>query len=111
MAEGRLDVEVPLSARTNSALLIGEFNRMVVELREKERLRRTFGLHVGRKAAEQILARDPGLGGTEQIITVMFVDIRSFTARAAVRRRRKSSRCSMNSCASWCTSSRNSTAA
>jgi adenylate cyclase len=29
------------------------------------------------------LTRDPGLGGTEQIITVMFVDIRSFTARSA----------------------------
>ncbi len=35
---------------------------------------------MGKKAAEQILARDPGLGGTEQEITVMFVDIRSFTA-------------------------------
>jgi adenylate cyclase len=29
------------------------------------------------------LTRDPGLGGTEQEITVMFVDIRSFTARSA----------------------------
>jgi len=33
-------------------------------------------------SAEQILARNPGLGGTEQQVTVMFVDIRSFTARA-----------------------------
>src|SRR5207253_5395321 len=33
-------------------------------------------------AAEQILARDPGLGGMEQDITAMFVDVRSFTARA-----------------------------
>ncbi len=40
-------------------------------------------MHVGRKVAEQILARDPGVGGTEQEITVIFVDIRSFTARAA----------------------------
>ncbi len=83
VAEGRLDVEVPLKRADEFGALIGEFNRMVVELREKERLRQTFGLHVGRKAAEQILARDPGLSGTEQIITVMFVDIRSFTARAA----------------------------
>jgi adenylate cyclase len=56
---------------------------MVTGLREKERLRKSFGLHVGRKAAEHILAHDPGLGGTEQVITVMFVDIRSFTARSA----------------------------
>jgi adenylate cyclase len=83
VADGRLDVEVPLKRADEFGALIGEFNRMVVELRDKERLHRTFGLHVGRKAAQQILARDPVLGGTEQIITVMFVDIRSFTARAA----------------------------
>ena len=83
VARGRLDVEVPLVRADEFGLLIGEFNRMIVELREKERLRRTFGLHVGQKAAEAILARDPGLGGVEEIITVMFVDIRSFTAISA----------------------------
>jgi adenylate cyclase len=63
-------------------LLAAEFNGMIRELREKERLRRTFGLHVGQRAFEQILARDPGLSGVEQTITVMFVDIRSFTRRS-----------------------------
>ena len=80
---GQLDVHVPLRRADEFGALISEFNHMVTGLREKERLHRTFGLHVGRKAAEQILARDPGVGGTEQEITVMFVDIRSFTARAA----------------------------
>ncbi len=83
VAQGRFDVQVPLMRADEFGSLIGEFNRMVVELREKERLRQTFGLHVGRKAAAQILARDPGLGGSEQVITVMFVDIRSFTQRSA----------------------------
>jgi adenylate cyclase len=49
-------------------------------LREKQKLRETFGLHVGERAAEQILARDPVLGGIEQEISVMFVDLRSFSA-------------------------------
>ena len=56
------------------------------EIEERKRLegsRRTLGVHVGHKVAEQILARDPGVGGTEQEISVMFVDIRSFTARTA----------------------------
>lgn len=83
VAEGRLNVEVPLKRADEFGALIGEFNSMVAELREKERLRQTFGVHVGHKAMEQILARDPGLSGTEQIVTVMFVDIRSFTSRAA----------------------------
>jgi len=83
VTEGRLDVHVPLRRADEFGALIGEFNRMVRGLREKEHLRRTFGVHVGHKVAEQILAGDPGVGGTEQEITVMFVDIRSFTARAA----------------------------
>jgi adenylate cyclase len=74
---------VPLHRVDEFGSLIGQFNRMVTELRDKEQLRRTFGAHVGRKAADEILARDPGVGGIEQEITVVFVDIRSFTARAA----------------------------
>jgi adenylate cyclase len=83
VTEGNLEAHVPLRRADEFGALIGEFNRMVKELREKERLRQTFGAHVGRKAAEEILSRDPGLGGSEQEITVMFVDIRSFTARSA----------------------------
>jgi adenylate cyclase len=83
VSEGRLDNNVHLPRADEFGLLIAEFNHMLHELREKERLRQTFGLHVGRRTAEQILARDPGLGGVEQVITIMFVDIRSFTQRTA----------------------------
>ena len=52
-----------------------------IEQREQlEHVRHTLGLHVGPKVAKQILARDGRVGGTEQHVTVMFVDIRSFTA-------------------------------
>jgi adenylate cyclase len=83
VAQGDFSVRVPLRRADEFGALIGEFNQMTAELGEKERLRKTFGLHVGRKAAEQILALDPGLSGLEQVITVMFVDIRGFTARAS----------------------------
>ena len=55
----------------------------IEERKQLEHVRRTLGLHVGPKVAEQILARKGRVGGTEQRVTVMFVDIRSFTARAA----------------------------
>jgi adenylate cyclase len=83
VAQGRLDVEVSLPRADEFGLLAAEFNQMVDQLKEKERLQKTFGLHVGRAAAAQILARDPGLSGVEQTISVMFVDIRSFTMRSA----------------------------
>lgn len=83
VARGNLDVDLFVSRPDEFGRLLGEFDRMVSELREKEKLRQTFGLHVGERAAEQILARDPGLSGVEEEITVMFVDMRSFTSRAS----------------------------
>ncbi|MDB6148047.1 MAG: adenylate/guanylate cyclase with integral rane sensor, partial [Spartobacteria bacterium] len=83
VSRGKLDVDVPVARADEFGLLLGEFNNMIRGLKEKEKLRRTFGLHVGQRAAEQILARDPGLSGVEEEITVMFVDIRSSTAQAA----------------------------
>ena len=81
VAAGQLDTQLSLQRPDEFGLLGSEVNRMIRELREKEHLRETFGLHVGRQAAEQILAQDPNLAGAEQTITVMFCDIRNFTTR------------------------------
>jgi adenylate cyclase len=86
VSRGNLSVDLnsPGSARADEfGQLLCEFDEMVRELRDKEKLRQTFGLHVGRRAVERILTRDPGLSGVEEEITVMFVDMRSWTARAS----------------------------
>ncbi len=83
VAAGQLDTHVLLHRPDEFGLLISEFNHMIRELREKKQLRETFGLHVGSKAAERILARDPGLGGARETLTVMFCDIRDYTSRCA----------------------------
>ena len=62
--------------------LIDGFNRMVAELREKRRIEENFGRHVGQRVARQILDRPGGLGGVVEELTIMFVDIRDFTARS-----------------------------
>src|SRR5207244_10950916 len=84
VSRGDLDVGVNVTRADEFGRLLGEFENMVRELRDKEKLRQTFGLHVGKRAAEQILAHDPGLSGVEEEITVMFVDMRSWTARTSV---------------------------
>jgi adenylate cyclase len=63
--------------------LIDAFNHMVAGLREKTRIEENFGRHVGHAVARAIMARPEGLGGAEEEITVLFLDIRGFTARAA----------------------------
>ena len=83
VAAGRLDVSLPQQRADEFGALFAEFNHMIAELRDKERLRQIFGVHVGQEAARQILARGLNVGGTEQIVTIMFVDIRGFTSRSA----------------------------
>ena len=79
VADGDLDVRVNIKRADDFGPLIERFNLMVEGLREREHLQETFGRHVGREAAQQILQQDQQLMGTEQTITVMFVDVRNFT--------------------------------
>ena len=83
VAEGNLDVRVNLLMADDFGPLIRHFNAMVEGLREREHLQETFGRHVGQVAARQILTQGDGLVGSEQLITVMFVDVRNFTEHSA----------------------------
>lgn len=84
VAAGVLTSRITLLRADEFGHLIDEFNYLVDELQEKQRLQETFGRHVGQKAAQQILQRDPKLGGIEQEVTVLFADLRNFTARSAI---------------------------
>jgi len=82
VAAGDLGVTIPGLRADEFGHLIDGFNTMVVELREKRRIEEDFGRHVGERTARQILERTRGLGGIEEELTIMFVDIRNFTARS-----------------------------
>lgn len=84
IATGNLNVRVELLRADEFGFLIDEFNSMIGELQEKQHLQETFGRHVGQQAAIEILQRDPSLGGIEQELTVLFADLRNFTARSAI---------------------------
>lgn len=77
---GDLDVNVKLSRADDFGPLIDEFNQMVRGLKERTRIQETFGRHVGEAAAREILAQGSGQTGNQKNITVMFVDLRNFTA-------------------------------
>lgn len=63
--------------------LIDEFNNMVTGLNEKALIQETFGRHVGEQAAREILAQESGPTGIQKVISVMFCDLRNFTARSS----------------------------
>ncbi|QDS97511.1 Adenylate cyclase 1 [Adhaeretor mobilis] len=83
ISKGDLDTRINLRRADEFGTVIASFNDMVQGLRERERIQQTFGRHVGQAAAEQILSQGDGLSGAEQMISVMFVDVRNFTEHSS----------------------------
>jgi adenylate cyclase len=79
---GDLDVSVPVYDGTDLGLLQAGFNRMAAGLREREKLRELFGLHVGVDVARQALERGGALGGEQREVAVLFVDLVGSTRMA-----------------------------
>jgi len=79
---GNLQAEARVSQGSEVGLLAAGFNRMVAGLRERERIREAFGTYVDREVAEHILREGTSLTGEEVEVTMMFIDIRNFTAFA-----------------------------
>ena len=82
VAAGDLSVRVPVVGSDETGRLAGSFNQMVAGLAERERLREAFGAFVDPVLAERVLAEGTELGGEEVEVTVLFLDIRDFTAFA-----------------------------
>jgi adenylate cyclase len=60
-------------------LAIG-FNGMVDGLKERDKLRHTFGKYMTATVLEHLLAGKVSLGGESLTVTILFTDIRSFTS-------------------------------
>jgi adenylate cyclase len=82
VAAGDLGARVPVVGSDEGGLLAASFNSMVAGLQERERLREAFGAYVDPQLAERVLAEGTQLEGEEVQVTVLFVDIRNFTAFA-----------------------------
>ena len=80
--QGDLSTRVPVTATDETGALASSFNRMVVGLAEREKLHEAFGTYVDPGLAERVLREGTALAGEEVEVTVLFVDIREFTAFA-----------------------------
>jgi adenylate cyclase len=86
---GDYSARVPVVATDETGALAQSFNTMVEGLQERERLREAFGAYVDPAVVERVLAEGADLAGEEVEVSVLFLDIRDFTAfaeRAAPRR-------------------------
>jgi adenylate cyclase len=77
---GDLDVEILVRTHDELATLATSFNHMVVGLREKERIRDTFGQYVDPRIVKSLLENRIGADkGERQVMTVFFSDLQDFT--------------------------------
>jgi len=79
VGEGDLAQRVRISANDEVGLLTWNFNNMIAEIEEKEKMRDSFGKAVSEEIVEVMMSGDLFLGGEEKQVTMLFSDIRSFT--------------------------------
>jgi adenylate cyclase len=72
---GDLEVELGVDDTGEVGLVQSGFNRMVAELRERQRMQDIFGRHVGTQVAELAMNGTSRLGGERREATVLFVDV------------------------------------
>ena len=77
---GDLEVHIQVQTRDELATLADSFNHMVLGLREKERIKTTFGQYVDPRIVRGLLEnRLTADGGQRQVMSVFFSDLAGFT--------------------------------
>ena len=79
---GQLDQSIDVTTGDEIGQLAGAFNRMVVQLRDNQRVRETFGKYIDPRVVEGLID-NPTLTGAEgqrRVMTVLFCDLKGFTS-------------------------------
>jgi len=77
--DGTLDIRCTVVSNDEIGAVAEGFNGMVDGLRERERIRETFGRYVGPEVRDEILAGRADAGGVQHEVTILFADLRDFT--------------------------------
>ena len=76
---GRLDETLTVTSQDEIGHLTTAFNRMVEQLRHKERMRATFGKYVDPRIVEGLIDRPTlAVDGQRRVMTVLFCDVKGF---------------------------------
>ena len=78
---GHLDETLPVTSKDEIGHLTTAFNRMVEQLRHKERIRETFGKYVDPRVVEGLIDQPMlAVEGQRRVMTVLFCDVKGFTS-------------------------------
>ncbi|HEX6511892.1 MAG TPA: adenylate/guanylate cyclase domain-containing protein, partial [Chloroflexota bacterium] len=79
VASGDLEHKVEVNTADETGVLAHNFNQMVDGLKERDKIRDTFGRYMTQQVSDAILKGDVKLGGETRELTMLMSDIRSFT--------------------------------
>jgi class 3 adenylate cyclase len=80
--QGDLSARVPVTSGDELGSLTASFNEMMTGVSEREALYKAFGSYVAPEVAKRVVKEGALLEGEEVEVTILFVDIRGFTAFA-----------------------------
>ena len=79
VAQGDLEVQVPVTREDELGVLAARFNEMVIGLRQLLFVKDLFGRFVSPEVSAQLLSGAIQLGGEQRHVTILFSDLREFT--------------------------------
>jgi class 3 adenylate cyclase len=79
---GHLDQSITVTTGDEIGQLAAAFNRMVVQLRDNQRVRETFGKYIDPRVVEGLIDRPTltAAEGQRRVMTVLFCDLKGFTS-------------------------------
>ncbi|MCF8127104.1 MAG: adenylate/guanylate cyclase domain-containing protein [Deltaproteobacteria bacterium] len=78
--KGDLATSAQVAANDELGVLAESFDQMIEGLRDRERIKETFGRFVTPEIAQAILEHQPVLGGENTEVSILFSDVRNYTA-------------------------------
>ncbi len=79
VSRGDLETTVDVHRTDETGVLAHTFNQMIEGLRERDKIRDTFGRYMTQQVSDAILKGDVKLGGETRELTMLMSDIRGFT--------------------------------
>ena len=79
---GQLDQSIEVTTGDEIGQLAAAFNRMIVQLRDNQRVRETFGKYIDPRVVEGLIDRPTltAAEGQRRVMTVLFCDLKGFTS-------------------------------